>query len=590
MSSTRESRLRINIDVEQAKRKARELSSNLVKMGNAGTASGQRIQTGMNQASQGIRQAGDSAAAAQIRFQTMTQGMLNLSTASIQTFTSISNLARAENRAKASTIAVSRAVDLLANKRERLNDLLKSGIASEQKIINVRREIATATADLTVKTEKMEIETKAVLDIQLLFFASLTNVGVSSYQTITTMISTNTKALISNAVSTRVNSIAQFNNRNALFGNTISRRINTLTMGSQAVALRGVTFATRLQTIALHGLKIALGPIGLIFIGISAAMVAYDQNILGLKDTINSLLGVQDEHTESMEEGAEAAGDLEEGIVGVNAQLFKMPNSISAAVEQLERLKVKFRGVNSEAFKTKLIIEGLGEATKDFKSGVEPPKGLATGTLPVHVFGALRGARLFTKASFTTNATGQITSLADTTAKVSTVKHGFTGGGFLQKAPNITNIISQIGLTLDEFNSLDKQEREFIIFKLVEEPLLRESLLDPSIISQVRATEALSKTLEFFVVPGDEFRIEGLIIKAKAADKFNKSLEQLHRKVQLSSPREIRIELNRVIGEAQKFGTPFESNLNLPPVLNLFLFLSSTALTTALCCKEKFCA
>jgi len=331
MSSTRESRLRINVDVEQAKRKARELSANLVKMGNTGTTSGQQINTGMVQASQGIRQAGDSAAAAQIRFQTMTQGMLNLSTASIQTFTSISNLARAENRAKASTIAVSRAVDLLANKRERLNDLLKSGIASEQKMINIRREITTATNDLVVKQEKMEIETKAILDIQLLFFASLTNVGVSSYQTISTMISSTTKRMIASTLSTRINSIAQFNNSNALFGNTISRRINVISLSRQAIASHSATIATRLQTLALHGLKIALGPIGLIFIGISAAMVAYETNALGLKDTINGLLGIQDEYADSTKDATGDIDDMANSMADMNAQAFKVPSSLSKA-------------------------------------------------------------------------------------------------------------------------------------------------------------------------------------------------------------------------------------------------------------------
>ena len=48
------------------------------------------------------------------------------------------------------------------------------------------------------------------------------------------------------------------------------------------------------------GLKIALGPIGLIFIGISAAMLAYESNLGGVKDTINELLGVKDPFEESL--------------------------------------------------------------------------------------------------------------------------------------------------------------------------------------------------------------------------------------------------------------------------------------------------
>lgn len=564
--SVRDSKLRINVDVENAKRKARELSQDLVKMGNAGQRGGTAIKSGMVQASQGITQAADASAAAQIRFQTMTQGMLNLSTASIQTFTSISNLARAENRAKASTIAVSRAVDLLANKRERLNDLLKGGIASEQKLINIRREITTATDDLVVKTEKMEIETQAVLDIQLLFFASLTNVGVSSYQTITTMVSAHTKAMISNAVSTRFNSIAQFNNRNSLFGNAIARKLNSQVIMTSTGVVRISTLAVRLQTVALKALRIALGPIGLIFIGISAAMVAYETNALGLKDTINSLLGIQDDQTESMEEGAEAADAMAEGLAGVNQQLFKMPNSIASAVEQLERLRVKFRGVTTEALNTEIVIEGIGTAVKDFKSGDRPPADVLSrgGTLPFNVFGSLRGARLFLKKPPLVQAAAATSAQIQQGGK-------FSGGGVLQTEPDISRIVSQLGLTLDEFNTLDKIERELIIFKLVEEPLLQQALLDPSIIRQVKAEEALAKTLKFFRggAEEDDFRIEGLIVKAKAKDVFNKKLEVLHRKVQLSSPRQMRIELNAAITEARKFGIPLASLLK-PDLVKLF--------------------
>ena len=123
-------------------------------------------------ASQGLRNVGDSGqnsgtkmAAAAVNFQTATNGMLNLSTAAVQTFTSISNLDRANNRAKMSIIAVARAEDLLNNKKARLNDLTAQGITSGEKYRNMQREIATATADLTVKQEKQQIEQAAVNDV-----------------------------------------------------------------------------------------------------------------------------------------------------------------------------------------------------------------------------------------------------------------------------------------------------------------------------------------------------------------------------------------------------------------------------------------
>jgi len=370
--STRDSKLRINIDIAQAKTNAKQLATDLTRLGQAGRQGGQAVAQGMNQATQGINRAAEASAAASIRFQTMTQGMINLTTASVQTFTSISNLARAENRAKASTIAVSRAVDLLNNKRERLNDLLRAGAASEQKMANIRREIATATADLTVKQEKMKIETDAVLDIQLLFMASLLNVGVSTYAIISSMVGVHTKMLIKNAIATKFNTLSQFNNRNALFGNTIQRRINTLSLTRNALGYRLATTATRLQTIALHGLKIALGPIGLIFIGISAAMVLYETNALGLKDTINSLLGIVDEEAEALREAEEATKDLDEATGGLGKTMFKMPTSLAQAVKALELMKIELRDVEKQAIKTgiatgAILAVGGGATQRNFR-------------------------------------------------------------------------------------------------------------------------------------------------------------------------------------------------------------------------------
>ena len=127
---------------------------------------------------------GRKTAAAAVNFQTATQGALNLSTAIVQTYTSISNLDRANNRAKMSVIAVARAEDLLANKLERQNTLRTSGLAGPQKYANTTKEICTATADLTVKTEKMRIEQAAVNDIYMLFATNIANVAISSLQTI----------------------------------------------------------------------------------------------------------------------------------------------------------------------------------------------------------------------------------------------------------------------------------------------------------------------------------------------------------------------------------------------------------------------
>ena len=172
----------------------------------------QRSSTG---ASQGLRNVGDTSqnagtkmAASAVNFQTATTGLLNLSTASVQTFTSISNLARANNRAEMSIIAVARAEDLLNNKKARLNDLTAQGIKSGEKYRNMQREISTATADLAVKQDKQKIEQEAVNDVYMLFATNIANVTISSLQTIGVLLGQERTARLGVAAATKLQSLA----------------------------------------------------------------------------------------------------------------------------------------------------------------------------------------------------------------------------------------------------------------------------------------------------------------------------------------------------------------------------------------------
>ena len=90
------------IDSARASASIKELTRVLEKLGATS------IQTGgkLNQTEKGVNNLGKSAASSAVNFQTGTQGLLNLSTAAVQTYTSISNLDRANNRAKMSIIAV----------------------------------------------------------------------------------------------------------------------------------------------------------------------------------------------------------------------------------------------------------------------------------------------------------------------------------------------------------------------------------------------------------------------------------------------------------------------------------------------------
>ena len=154
MARNEVSRLKITIDIDQATGKILRFNQTL------GDTQRKVQQTGqsMSQMQAQTQAAGNTAAASAVNFQTMSQGLLNLSTSAVQTFTSISNLDRAQNRAKMSVIAVARAQDLLANKEQRAAEMRERGIASGEKYKNILREIETATQDLTVKQEKQKIE------------------------------------------------------------------------------------------------------------------------------------------------------------------------------------------------------------------------------------------------------------------------------------------------------------------------------------------------------------------------------------------------------------------------------------------------
>ena len=287
---------RFNIDMTQMTVKGRQAIKILedleLKAGKAGA--------GMTRMGASASKAGQQTAASAVNFQTATQGMLNLSTAAVQTFTSISNLDRANNRAKMSVIAVARAEDLLNNKRQRLNDMTEAGITSGGKYANMQREIATAEADLTVKIEKKGIEQAAVNDIYMLFATNIANVTISSLQTITILFGQEKMAKLGSAAATKLMTFATWDNVRANRAAAFSMTGLKVGLGGTKIGFSLSTVAVRLHTAALNGLKIALGPIGLIFIGISAAMVAYETNLGGVKDTINELLGVKDPFEESL--------------------------------------------------------------------------------------------------------------------------------------------------------------------------------------------------------------------------------------------------------------------------------------------------
>jgi hypothetical protein len=197
---------RFRLDAKEMQALMRALEADAKKFGAAMQKVGNDVGTTNNK----ISQSADKMAAARVNFQTATQGMLNLSTAAVQTFTSISNLDRAGNRLAQSQIGVSRATDLLNNKQLRLNELVAKGQGNSQKAVLLTNELKTARADLLVKTDKLKIEEGALLDIQMLFVTNVANVMISSLQTIVSLKNAHVASTIKQIVQERLLSTTIF--------------------------------------------------------------------------------------------------------------------------------------------------------------------------------------------------------------------------------------------------------------------------------------------------------------------------------------------------------------------------------------------
>ena len=301
---------RFRIDTAKAEQTLRQLEATVRKLGGTAVKTGQDMGT----LSTKVNQTGNNAAASAVNFQTATQGMLNLSTASVQTFTSISNLDRANNRAKMSVIAVARAEDLLANKIERQNAMRKAGETSSQKYLNISKEIATAEADLIVKKEKMAIEQAAVNDVYMLFVTNIANVVVSSFQTISVL---NQQIALTTKIKTaalKIHEAATWSNIRAQAAHIKSTvAMNVTTKIGTAITL-GFAGSIKAATVAMKAFAVAHPALIAATAVMTGALIAYEANVLNLKDAINSLLPKQESFKDGLDETRDSIGKFDEDL------------------------------------------------------------------------------------------------------------------------------------------------------------------------------------------------------------------------------------------------------------------------------------
>ena len=383
MARNETSRLKITIDIDKATGKILQFNQTL---GNT-EKKVQQTGTAMRTMATATNQAGQSAAASAVNFQTFSMGLLNLSTSAVQTWTSISNLDRAVNRHKMSVIAVARAQDLLANKEERLRTLQEAGHGATQKAINLTKELATAKADLIVKEEKEVIEAGAVNDVYMLFGANIANVVISSMQTIAVMDK-------NQVILTKAKTVAQKISNSSMLASAKANYIHATSMSTQGKAAIGTTVAVKGLTAKIKGLTLATkafmvsNPLLIAAMAAAtAALLAYETNFLGLKDAIHGTT----EETKTFKEEVEGTRNSIEGLDGAMNDLsstssFKLPTSIGEARAALVRYRDELDGASSAALKlagsNELAAKSMEEVQKKTTNNKALNFLLGLGTIP----------------------------------------------------------------------------------------------------------------------------------------------------------------------------------------------------------------
>jgi len=350
MASGRNAVFKYVLEIRDMLTKGRQV----VQMNNQITGSTQKASTATDQYAESVQGAGRNSAAAAVNFQTMTQGMLNLSTAGIQTFTSISNLDRAGNRLAMSQIAVARAQDLLNNKQLRLNELMEKGGAGTQKATNLTNELATARADLLVKTDKLKIEEGALFDIQLLFVANIANVMISSIQTITTLRNLDIAATIKQTLS------------NKLLSAGLLRQVTATNLSATATLKANTAAKLAINTNRLLTLSIPV--VGVALVGVTLAWEAYTENLGGFRDMVQSVIPMMKDQKKLLRDvqgeldGAnDSAGEFNETMDDQFKLLIKLPDNFKIVTNRV-------RDMADEYVTLKNAIDDAGTSQQSFIS------------------------------------------------------------------------------------------------------------------------------------------------------------------------------------------------------------------------------
>jgi len=317
------------------------IKRNIDAIGSAATQTGTKVEQMGKKGRIGMDGMAQSAASAATNFQTLGMGMLNLSTSAVQTYTSISNLARAENRAEAATVSLMRTKDLFARKQQQLNLIVESGQTGTVKYRMAVSELATAESDLAQKTGKLAIEQDAVNDVYALFAANIANVVVSTLMTISslTTILKNIKkadaaATGAQTVASKLNNITNVNGTRILGSKTLGTKLQTIAQNS-------ATLSTRAGTVAMKAFNVAMGPIGIALMGITVLYGIYASTIDKSTTASDDLLDANNNLSTGMSNAAKSANEFSGALGDQNKILLDLPAQLNFTAKGIANINAE---------------------------------------------------------------------------------------------------------------------------------------------------------------------------------------------------------------------------------------------------------
>lgn len=349
--SARVARFQFTVDIDDLITKAQKGEQVLVNLGNAGEQSGTKVATGMDKAGSSVMTAGEKSITAAVKFQTLTQGLLNLSTATAQTYTSLSNLDRAQQRVVLSAIAHERAINTLHTQEARLDKLRSASIPDMDRISVLQDKIATQKDAISAAAENERLAQDQLNDTYILFGSSIANTVFSSIQTISSLKATMALRTTQAAVAQAVENAVTTQNTVAKAGNIAATTALIPTNLALTATNVGLTFSFRALTVAMLS-----NPLGIALIaGSIAALALYETNVFGVKDAVDKMIGSFGTVTPAAEG---FTGELNRGtgaMTQYSSQADHTAKSIDAMSEKADKAFWSFEKLH------KSITQPLGE-------------------------------------------------------------------------------------------------------------------------------------------------------------------------------------------------------------------------------------